>query len=302
MSAKRSEDAVPEARGGASERGSSGGSPDAGLPGAGLRGSLPEMPGDGPPLLAAVPEDGPSSLAASPQRSCALGVCDGSGWIVGDDEVATPCGCRKRRIERARVSGVAGALPKRYRGVSFDRPPLPAMAQARETRAAVADVRSFCEEVDERLDGGHGLWMTGGTGTGKTTLAMLVSKAAIEAGRTVAIYSMPRLLSRIRRTFDGEPGEDSYATFFGRLSGVDLLHIDDLGAENRTEWVLEQLYTIVDRRYEEQRSIVVTTNLDEGDLTDQLGERIVSRLTEMCGDPILFPEADDRRMFAVDEG
>ena len=49
--------------------------------------------------------------------------------------------------------------------------------------------------------------------------------------------------------------------FLDRLTAVDLLHIDDLGAENRTDWVLEQLYSIVNARYEDERAIVVTTNL-----------------------------------------
>ena len=57
-------------------------------------------------------------------------------------------------------------------------------------------------------------------------------------------------------------GEEGYLSFFDRLTSVDLLHLDDLGAEKRTDWVLEQLYAIVDRRYEEQRSMVVTTNLE----------------------------------------
>ena len=47
----------------------------------------------------------------------------------------------------------------------------------------------------------------GDAGTGKTTLAMLVSKAALDAGHSVAIYSLPQLLARIRRTYDAEPGE-----------------------------------------------------------------------------------------------
>ena len=42
---------------------------------------------------------------------------------------------------------------------------------------------------------------------------------------------------------------------------MDLLHIDDLGAERSSEWVLEQLYSIVNVRYEENRALVVTTNL-----------------------------------------
>jgi DNA replication protein DnaC len=124
---------------------------------------------------------------------------------------------------------------------------------------------------------------------------MLVSRTALEAGRSVAIYSLPKLLARIRRTFDAETGEQSYADLFERLATVDLLHIDDLGAENRTEWVLEQLYALVNERYESERSLVVTTNLEEQELEDQIGARVVSRLVEMCGDPLpLFDE--DRRV------
>ena len=136
----------------------------------------------------------------------------------------------------------------------------------------------------------------GGPGTGKTTLAMLASKAAIDAGRSVAIYSTPALLARIRQTFDAEGGEDGYLAFFDRLVSVDLLHLDDLGAERSTDWVLEQLYAIVDRRYNDERSIVFTTNLEEPELTEQVGARTVSRLVEMCdGNPLpLFGQ--DRRV------
>ena len=91
---------------------------------------------------------------------------------------------------------------------------------------------------------------------------MLISKAALEAGKSVAIYSLPKLLARIRRTYDSEPGGDSYLSFFERLTSVDLLHIDDLGAEKRSDWVLEQLYALVNERYEAQRSMLITTNLD----------------------------------------
>jgi DNA replication protein DnaC len=113
----------------------------------------------------------------------------------------------------------------------------------------------------------------------------------VEAGRTVAVYSLPRLLARIRRTYDAEAGEDSYLEFFRRLTSVDLLHIDDLGAEKSSDWVLEQLYAIVDERYEAERAMVVTTNLDQSSLEEQIGPRTVSRLVEICGDPLpLFGE------------
>ena len=128
---------------------------------------------------------------------------------------------------------------------------------------------------------------------------MLISKAALEAGKTVAIYSLPKLLARIRRTYDSEPGGDSYLSFFERLTSVDLLHIDDLGAEKRSDWVLEQLYALVNERYEAQRSILITTNLPHPELEEQIGSRTVSRLTQMCDE--VEVRGDDRRYGKYDK-
>src|ERR671936_2761049 len=169
---------------------------------------------------------GPAAAPAGPARACPLAVCDGSGWIVGPEEVVRPCECRGERLRRARTRGIASVIPAKYRGVSFERPPVTGIEPM-----VVRVVRSFTEELDANLDAGRGLWLMGDTGTGKTTLAMLVSKAALAAGRTVAIYSLPKLLARIRRTYDAEAGEQSYLEFFERLTSVDLLHIDDLGVE-----------------------------------------------------------------------
>jgi DNA replication protein DnaC len=232
--------------------------------------------------------------AGAPEAACPLGVCDGSGWILGPEDVARPCECRERRMARRRARGVASAIPRKYRTVSLDAPPISDIARDPQRAPVYRAVKEFIEGIDERLTQGEGLWLMGDVGTGKTTLAMLVSKAAVEAGRTVAIYSLPRLLSRIRRTYDAEAGEQSYLEFFERLTEVDLLHIDDLGAEKRSDWVLEQLYAIVNERYETQRSVVVTTNLAQEALEEQIGPRTVSRLVEICGDPLpLF--GDDMR-------
>ena len=226
-----------------------------------------------------------SSVDLGDRPACKLGVCDGSGWIVGPENVARPCECRDSLVAKRRAHGVSSVIPRRFRDVSFE------LAENDGIAPAVLDaVREFADQVEDRLDSGKGLWLMGDVGTGKTTLAMLVSKAAAEAGRTVAIYSLPRLLARIRRTYDGEPGEDSYLEFFDRLTSVDLLHIDDLGAEKRSDWVLEQLYAIVDERYQSQRSMVVTSNLDYDQLKEQIGSRVVSRLTEMCEELPLWGE------------
>jgi DNA replication protein DnaC len=218
------------------------------------------------------------------ERACPLGVCDGSGWILGPEDVARPCECRERRLARRRARGVASAIPRKYRGVSFERPPVSDMARDPARAPVLRAVKEFADGIDERLDEGEGLWLMGDVGTGKTTLAMLVSQHALEQRRSVAIYSVPRLLAEIRRTYE-ESSQHSYVVLLERLAAVDLLHLDDLGAEKTSEWVLEQLYSIVNARYEEGRAMVVTTNLPPEDLREQISPRTVSRLVEMCGDP-----------------
>jgi DNA replication protein DnaC len=224
------------------------------------------------------------------EQACPLGVCDGSGWILGPEDIARACECREPRLRRGRNRGVASVIPRKFQGVSFDRPPVSTDIEPMVVRV----VRSWVEDMEANLDAGRGLWLMGDTGTGKTTLAMLVSKAALQDSRSVAIYSLPKLLARIRRTYDSEPGGDSYLSFFERLTSVDLLHIDDLGAEKRSDWVLEQLYALVNERYEAQRSMLVTTNLDQQALEEQIGSRTVSRLVEICGDPLPLFGPDHR--------
>jgi DNA replication protein DnaC len=224
-------------------------------------------------------------------RMCPFGTCDGTGWIEGPENVVRSCECRERRVAKARARGVESVIPPKYRGVSFDRPPVSDLGPA-----AVETIRAYAADLSENLRAGRGIWLMGDVGTGKTTLAMLVSRLALEAGHTVAIYSLPRLLSRIRRTYDAEAGEQSYLEFFERLTSVDLLHLDDLGAEKSSDWVLEQLYAIVNDRYETQRSIVVTTNLQEPELREQIGERTVSRLAEICDQYVIPLYGADLRM------
>jgi DNA replication protein DnaC len=230
-----------------------------------------------------------SSAALASSERCPFDLCDGSGFLYDEEtNTAFDCRCRPQRVAQAKARSLSAVIPRRYRDVAFDRPPVTEI----EPRRVVAEVRSFVDRIDEHLNAGRGLWFMGPVGTGKTTLAMLVSKSALRAGRSVAIYSLPRLLNEIR---DTHRAERSHVNLLDRLAAVDLLHVDDVGAERTTDWVLEELYSIVNARYEDQRSMVVTTNiLDREQLCEQITERTVSRLTEMCEElPLL---GHDRRM------
>jgi DNA replication protein DnaC len=255
---------------------------------------------------------------------CPLRLCDGSGFVVNEQtNTASDCRCRAARIARSRAASLEGRIPKRYRGASFERPPVLAMPDA-----VVSAVRAYVRNLPARIEEGRGIWFVGSVGTGKTTLAMIVSAAALDAGYSAAIYSLPRLLNLIR---DEVGTENSLLDLLDRLSSVDLLHIDDLGAQHTTPWRLEQLYSIVDARYQAGRPVVATTNLMPPELAEQMGkqvlrtvtedakgerseehrvvssdagevvgQRIVSRLVEMCGDPIPL-YGDDRRQAYVPE-
>ncbi len=219
---------------------------------------------------------------------CPFELCDGSGLLFDEDtNTAYDCRCRPQVIAMRKARGLSAVIPRRYRDVSFDRPPVTDIDPQ-----IVRATKHFTQTIDRQLDEGRGLWFMGPVGTGKTTLAMLVSKAALAAGRSVAIYSLPRLLNEIR---DTHRAERSHVELLDRLTEVDLLHIDDVGAERTTDWVLEELYSIVNGRYEDQRSIIITTNiLDREALCEQISGRTVSRLTEMCEElPLL---GHDHRM------
>jgi DNA replication protein DnaC len=224
--------------------------------------------------------------------ACPDNRCDGSGFLLDEaTRRARACSCRPQRLARKRAAAVAGRLPRKFREVSFEREPV--VSIERRSPHVVREVRMYVRSISERLAEGRGLWFAGDVGTGKTTLAMLVSKAAMETDHTVAIYSLPRLLAMLRETYEDDAAY-SLGGLIGRLCEVDLLHVDDVGAEQSSPWVLEQLYTIVNSRYEDGRAMVLTTNLDDAELGAQIGPRTVSRLFEMCGTPLPMFGLDHR--------
>jgi DNA replication protein DnaC len=252
--------------------------------------------------------------------ACPDGRCDGSGFLFDEAaRKARPCSCRPRLLARKRAAAIEGRIPRRFLGVSFDREPL--IDLARRHPEPIRRTRRYIQTIDEQIDAGNGIWFTGSPGTGKTTLAMLISKTALEAGRSVAIYSLPHLLALLRDTY--EDGGPSLLDLIERLTAVELLHIDDIGAEQSSPWVLEQLYTIINARYEEERSLVLTSNLIPAEpdmaprrrkrtdseeasdeepptLDEQIGERTVSRISQICGEPLGLFGPDHRRKTTLD--
>lgn len=247
-------------------------------------------------------------MAAQPYvEPCQYGLCDGSGMVVDWDANETyRCRCWPDRVARRRSRRLSREVPRKFRNLSFEREPIPSIERIASVQ--VRAVRQFCARIDEMLDEGRGMWFLGSPGTGKSHLAYLISQHALAANRSVAIYTGPRLLDEIRRTYDSDES-GSTLDLIDRLTSVELLHIEDLAVARPTDWVLEQLYNIINGRYENEKSIVFTCDLTEdaeGDpdassairpdlLARHISMRNFSRLMEMCGDPIPLMGPDNRR-------
>ena len=225
--------------------------------------------------------------------TCPFGLCDGTGFVVDEaTRVAQPCRCRPGRIERHRASSLSAVIPRKYRGSSFDRAPVTDMpgpaGPGRQARSSATSTRTSTPAA--------ACGSTAASAPARRRSRCSCRASALDAGRSVAIYSLPRLLAEIRATFETD-SEGSYVDFLDRLAAVDLLHVDDVGAERTSDWVLEQLYAIVNARYEDERSVIITTNLERDALVEQIKERTVSRLEEMCTLVPLYGE-DARRFVA----
>lgn len=142
------------------------------------------------------------------------------------------------------------------------------------------------------------LYLTGPRGTGKTHMAaamireIMLSKSP-QRNTSIEWASAVDLLLKIRGSFQG--GSDvSEEEIIDTYSICNLLVLDDLGAEKTTEWSLQTLYTIIDRRYREERQTIITSNLSLDELADKLDDRIASRLSELCRVVVLT--GPDRRI------
>ncbi len=196
-------------------------------------------------------------------------LCEGSGMRVIErpdgSRAARDCDCR---IERRTARMIARTnIPKRY----------------------------------EHWTRGTGLLLTGSIGVGKTHLAVGILQALVaERGATGLFYDYRELLKQVQNSYNRQVN----ATELEILAPVfeaEVLVLDELGASKPTDWVWDTIAHILNTRYNDRRTTIITTNyanagplgsgleaagpraaMREETLGDRIGERMRSRLQEMC--------------------
>lgn len=140
--------------------------------------------------------------------------------------------------------------------------------------------------VSTDLKRGTGYLLIGEPGAGKThsAYAALLAWSKVDPRLKVAAYPWGDVLEALRRGY--RSGSDAGQEMVDALRSADVAMIDDLGIEKITDtnagWLREILFNVLNERYNEIRTTVLTSNLEVEQLTDYFGDRIARRVGEMC--------------------
>ncbi len=187
---------------------------------------------------------------------------------------------RKERIKN--LFGNSG-MSKRALKCSFENYQ-PTFQNAEALRVCNEYIKDFdLISISER----NGLFICGECGVGKSHLAFATANSLIEKGNSVIAMTMIDLLLKIKSSFNAYNDKMTEEQILQIYTDCALLVIDDLGKEKPTEWALQMIYSVIDRRYNALKPIIVTTNFTASELVKRFGDSsignaIVDRLFEIC--------------------
>jgi DNA replication protein DnaC len=246
-------------------------------------------------------------LSQAAKASAAVcSICDGTGWkTVGvaragrsaNDRRVTRCDCQLR----ARAEGLLSAarIPRRYEHCELSNYDTDFPGAHPSLAEGYFVASGFARKCDPRGD--KGLLIIGKIGTGKTHLAVGIVKELIQTrGIACLFYDYRELLKEIQNSYNSTV-QTTELDVLRPVFEADVLVLDELGAVKPTEWVWDTVSLILNTRYNDNRTTIITTNFDDqpaagasgaisqvraasrGEtLGDRIGERMRSRLHEMC--------------------
>jgi len=185
------------------------------------------------------------------------------------------------RVEEARKFVRSRGVPRRYQD---------------------ATLKDFPEKQLYHEDlSGKSFYIHGPVGCGKTHLLCALLREA-SYGVSSRFISSDELLQLIKDSFnqrsvpswEREEEEAHSGVILDYLCEIEILALDDLGAERITKWSAATIGYIINRRYNDMKPTYISSNLDLNELSEQFDARISSRLSQMC--ICIHLDGSDRRI------
>lgn len=201
--------------------------------------------------------------------------CGGTGYVG-----STMCDCLKKLCIAQQRKALGSVFGGNERFETFDLQYYPdtVIPSVRTSpRALMEKNLNYCREYARRFSPEAGnLLMVGGTGLGKTHLALSIGRAVGEQGYSVCYETAAGIFSKLEKA-KFYSTEESRAQA-EKIEHCDLLIIDDLGTELPGQFVTASLYALVNQRLMEGKPMIITTNLNVNETGERYSPQIASRL------------------------
>ena len=230
--------------------------------------------------------------------------CHDSGWVlvkVGEREIARPCQCRQSDTQNSLSTNAN--IPARFYNMDL-------RGFKPEKEKSLAEAKKAAEKfiADYPAVGGYGLLFQGKTGVGKTRLLCCIGNQLIMEKNVDVVYIDWNDLTREMRSGEDSASRDfsTIGSLIQRLALVELLLFDELGSSRPSPWVEDNIYFLINRRYNNNRITLFASNFfdkkvaGEETLGERIGDRIRSRLYEMARS-IEIKAADYRQKYLTKE-
>jgi len=263
-------------------------------------------------------------LTDNPAATCPH--CGGIGVTMvrrGGEQFAAECSCRIEKKATLRLQ--KARIPQRYTHCSLESFDTGFRGADSSLGIALMTTRRFADGYPLET-AGRGLLLTGSLGCGKTHLAVGLLREMVEQRGATGIFCDYRdLLKQIQNSYNPQVATTELE-ILRPVFEAEILLLDELGAVKPTDWVWDTVAHILNTRYNDKRTTLITTNypnqpsallqaqstsvtdrdvsratpanaaaraMREETLGDRIGERMRSRLQEMC--ITVFMQGDDFR-------
>lgn len=205
--------------------------------------------------------------------------CNGQGWIWINKNTVKECECRQEMLMNNKVK--FANIPEAFKDLRLDSFSTAFYQDKESIGKIVAVIKDYMDHLDDMKAEGIGIYMWSQTpGSGKTRLATSLANELIHKYEmNVKFITSLDIIDEIRATWDKDAEFNSESQLMRYLTTVEVLVIDDLGAETHKDWIDDKFYKIINTRYVNKLITIFTSNdnINNSDYDKRITNRIIER-------------------------